>query len=182
MIQNTISQPANVAHRPDRRSRLRPILPLLPPQQHCLGQHRSIGNRHGLSLMEVTVSAVLVSVVLAAATQFVGALASGQRVAQRRAYALSTLDNVVEQVASQPWDQIAVDQPFEVELPTEVSQYLPGAQVRLLAADQSEPLVARRVTATIAWPRSKRLDATENLQITFWLYQGESTDLRGKAP
>ena len=140
------------------------------------------GLRGGLTLLEVTVGTLLVSVLLATSVQVMTRFSRQQRVTQQRALALAALDNVLEQVTYASWDRGTVDQPIERELPPAVARQLGGGRVELRATDVTEPLAARRVTASLAWGPRHATATVPPLQLTTWLFPPHTADTNPSPP
>jgi hypothetical protein len=124
-------------------------------------------------LLEIAVATAMLIVLLATSVKLIAVLAGQQRAAERRALALRTLDNLVEQFENLPWDEATAEAAQRLTLPESVTSFLPSAAVQAAVFEEPAPVPARRVTIELTWiPAGGRPPSTARL--TTWVFPDSS--------
>jgi hypothetical protein len=108
-------------------------------------------NRRGVSILELTVSAVLLVALMTLCLTMLGAAASQQASGRRRAAALAEAANVLEQIAAVPFEELAGDRLAGWRLSPEAAAQLPGGTIEVAVDDFLGPPAGKRITVTIGW-------------------------------
>jgi hypothetical protein len=129
--------------------------------------------RSAISLLEITVSAAMLAVLMIVAAQMLDALRSQQRGVQRRALALQTVQALAEQVGNMRWDKLTVEAAEEIIIPTVALAHLPGAKLSIAVDEEREPIPAKRVRFELMWNDASG-QSSGPAQLTTWVYPSES--------
>ena len=108
-------------------------------------------SRRAMTLLEVTVAAALLAVLLTTSAQLLRALKGQQRAAERRAVALQTVQALSERINNMPWDEVTPEAVRGVEIPSEIAPHLPGAELVVAVVDEQEPIAAKRISMELKW-------------------------------
>ena len=130
--------------------------------------------RRGVTIIEVTVAAAMLGVLLASSAQVMRSLAAQQAAAARRATALQLLQAVMEEFANQPWDELTPEFASQVALPDVANSLLPGATVKATVTGDSNPIAAKRLAVELRW-NSPNGQPASPLRLTTWVYAAAST-------
>src|SRR6476659_10959715 len=87
--------------------------------------------RRAFTLLEVTIAAGMLAVLLTTSVQMLRALSIHQRASERRAVALEAVQAVADQVANIPWDQLTAESAKKVTIPKQLAGYLPSAKLTI---------------------------------------------------
>jgi prepilin-type N-terminal cleavage/methylation domain-containing protein len=127
------------------------------------------GQRSGFSLMEVSAAAAMLAVLLALTVQVVIVLSAQQQAAERRAFAVQAVHNLLELVENLSWEQVNEDTADLLRLPESVRGNLPSAKITVATAGETEPVEAKRVTIELAWSTMGGRPAAP-VRMTTWVY------------
>jgi len=125
--------------------------------------------RRGMSLLEITLAAGLLGILMTVSVQMLRVMGDRQRAAERRATALHTVQALTEQLSNLPWDQLTASGANELSIPETVSRYLPGAKLSATVREESEPVVAKRLTLELQW-NGPRGQAATPVRLTVWSF------------
>ncbi len=133
----------------------------------------SFRRREAFSLLELTVVAALLAVLLSIITQTLGALERNMRRTDDRARAVRCVENLMEQFTLGAWDDINDRGIRELVLPEELQQRWPRAKLTGEVVAESEPVAGKRVTL-----RLDRGTAARNRAVTLtaWVYQAPEAE------
>ena len=125
-------------------------------------------SRRGISLVEVTVAAVVMSALVAMLGQAVGWVAMARREADRRQIALLEAANAMERITSHPFDQIDTGDAGQARLSDYARQLLgdDALAVDVQTAEGDPP--AKRITVAVAYKESDR--GQGSIRLTSWVY------------
>ena len=127
----------------------------------------------GITLLEVSVAAALLALLLGATGQFLRALSMQQRAAERRVVALQAIQAVAEQIGNVRFEELTTDAARQAAIPAALEPYLPGARLELDVADEAAPAVAKRVSIGLSWnaPGGQRAG---QVHVTTWVFPDAS--------
>lgn len=126
--------------------------------------------RRGALLLEVIVSAGLLTAMLAAVNQVLVRLHAQSKLVERRVAAQETLENMLEEYTIRPWDEIQTDTIAELVLPEWVQEKLPEFEVTGSVTQQADPVAAKRVTLRLSW-REPTGVRRRPLSLTTWVFR-----------
>jgi hypothetical protein len=129
--------------------------------------------RRAFTVLEVSVSTVLLLVVMSLAAQTLG-LVIGQRLeTERRQWALQQAVNVMDRLTVLPWENLSTDQATEVASATvsaAISE-LPNGSVNVQIDDQTDgPADCKRVVVEVGW-RSRPGQVPAPVRLTCWRFR-----------
>jgi prepilin-type N-terminal cleavage/methylation domain-containing protein len=107
--------------------------------------------RRGFTLLEVTVAAAMLAMLMGASLQMLRVVSVRQRAADRRTIALEAIQAVSDQVANIPWDNLSIESARRVTIPQPLQTYLPGAILSLSLDDEAAPVPSRRMHVELTW-------------------------------
>lgn len=101
--------------------------------------------------MEVVVACGLAAVLMAVSVQMLTLMATQRRDVERRAIAQQEAANLIERVASIPFEQLTPDSLQSLTIDPEVARLLPAAKASLSLAAEPGPTPAKRVAVEVSW-------------------------------
>src|SRR5881409_814145 len=107
--------------------------------------------RRAFTLLEVTIAAGMLAVLLTTSVQMLRALSIHQRASERRAVGLEAVQAVADQVANIPWDQLTAESAKKVTIPKQLDGYLPGAKLSVSLDEEPTPTPSRRIQIDLTW-------------------------------
>jgi len=140
------------------------------PRALSLRPRRSIP-RVGMSLLEITLAAGLLGILMAVSVQMLRVMGDRQRAAERRAAALQTVQSLAETLSNKPWDELSTGAAEQIAIPEAMRPHLPGAKLRVTVNDESEPVVAKRVSLELRW-NNPRGQTSAPVRLTTWVFPG----------
>ena len=124
--------------------------------------------RPGFTFAEVLIAVALLAVLLSLAGQMLLQARRNSRIAEQRALALRTVENCLEELTAQPWDQVNDDAIAKLQLSESLSRRWPNAKVSGVVEEQSEPTQAKRVSLQLKLtPNQPALAA----KLTTWIFR-----------
>jgi len=107
--------------------------------------------RRGMSILEVSVTGVLLVTLLMVCLQMLGATADQRRAIRDRHTALQACTNLMERLCALRWAELTPQRVAEMQLPAEVQEALSGVELNIdLAEPDGEPDV-KRITVLLRW-------------------------------
>jgi type II secretory pathway pseudopilin PulG len=114
---------------------------------------RSFGRcRTGFSLLETTVSFVLIGAAMATLVQTIWLARQQMQLIERQFIATQELANVMERLSLIPFDQLNSEHLPELQPSPELLRLAPRAKLSLEVADVAGPPVGKRLRAKVNWP------------------------------
>ncbi len=109
---------------------------------------------------------LIVTAVIAGACQLLQLVATQRRAAEYRALALSEASNVMEDLLSRSWSELAAKTP-EIALSQTCRERLPSPQMRIDIAPEDSDASSRRISVEIVWQTS----VSRPVRLVAWRYQ-----------
>ena len=129
-----------------------------------------MSERRGVSLLEMSIAAILVGMLATAVLQLVLVMAGQHRGLAKRYVAIQESANIMERVSAMPWTELTSEAVAEMELSPEAQQSLSGATLAIEVGQPEGEPAAKRVTVVIRWPdREGRPD--HKVRLVGWRYQ-----------
>jgi type II secretory pathway pseudopilin PulG len=129
--------------------------------------------RRAFTLLEVTIAAGMLAVLLTTSVQMLRALSIHQRASERRAVALEAVQAVADQVANIPWDQLTAESAKKVTIPKQLAGYLPGAKLTVSLDEEPTPTASRRVHIDVTWNGADGQPVAP-VRLTSWVFPERS--------
>jgi Tfp pilus assembly protein PilE len=123
---------------------------------------------HAFTIIEVTAAAAILAVLLAAFVPATLLVQNHRRESAAHCLALQAADNLLEHVLALPWGEIHSDVAGDTVRAEQVLAGVPGASWRIIVADESSNVSAKRVTVQVSYGAGVRADVVE---FTAWVYQ-----------
>jgi len=135
---------------------------------HCLNPSRP--RRRGFGLIEMAVTGLLLAVAMAATLQVVGWVALDRRAVERRERAVLEVSNLMERVASRPWDELSTEALVGLKLSASSAAFLPGSNLSLKVIPSDDPPIRKQIVIEIRWrDRSARTEAP--VRVVAWVHR-----------
>jgi type II secretory pathway pseudopilin PulG len=127
----------------------------------------------GFTILELVAGAAMLAVLMAIIGQLVAQMNRQSAVAERRQYALTTIENVMEQLTARPWSEISDDAVSEFDLPAELTKRWPAAALSGNVVETSETLVAKQISLKLTLSSDGR---ERPLSLTTWIYRSSNEE------
>lgn len=124
--------------------------------------------RSGFTLLELSVAAAVLAVLLATALKVMTATSNHARANERRLIALQTVQAVTEQIGNIPWDRLPTEAANPFPLPESTTAQLPGAELKVAVHDETAP-PAKRITVELTWSANDA-DRAAPVRLTSWVF------------
>ena len=127
-------------------------------------------SRAGFVLHEAMLALALAMAILAGLTQLLGMVAQQRRLARQQVIAMAEAGNLMEDLASRRWNDIAPEQVASLALSEECQRSLPSGKlhVDVVAEDQD----TKRISLRIDW-RAASGRRGEPVRLVGWIYRSE---------
>ena len=126
--------------------------------------------RKGVTILEVTVAAVLLGTLMMVCLHLLSAASAQRRALDQRQAAIIELSNEMERLSALPWTELTRLKPADERISPWAQAILPEAKLTVeLAAPAGDP-AARRITASLRWqdPNGRFLPP---VTLTAWKYK-----------
>jgi len=130
-----------------------------------------MNTRRGLTLLEVTVTSLLLAVLFAVSMRMVGATAARRRAAEDRRAAMREAANVMERLAVRPWNELTPEAVADLRLSNEAANALRGATLKIDVTDQPGEPQGKRIVVEVHW-RDSAGKSLPPRRLTAWRYGG----------
>jgi len=126
-----------------------------------------------MTLLEVSVALLVLTVAMVALVQLISLSARQRRMDDQRSIALQELANEAELLAVLPWSELTAERLASWRPSEELSAKLPGAKCQAAVQDEAGPPLARRIELSIGWINSVG-ESMAPVELTFWRYAPEA--------
>jgi prepilin-type N-terminal cleavage/methylation domain-containing protein len=130
------------------------------------------GRRRGLTLLEVSMAAAMLCVLMLIAVQMFWAVTTKQPAAERHALALEAVQALAEQIGNMRWNELTTPSVGQIQMPASASAHLPGAKLAVDLTEEVEPIAAKRVTVELTWNNPPGRPARP-VRLTCWAFVDE---------
>jgi prepilin-type N-terminal cleavage/methylation domain-containing protein len=131
------------------------------------------GTRRGFTLIEVTITVVLLAAAMTAIVQVLGWVAAERRAIERRQWAVEEAANLMERVTAAPFDEITAESARAVTLSAPVREKLPGPELTVNVSAPEAAHGGKRVAIGIRW-RGRGGTWEAPVRLTAWIYPGRN--------
>jgi len=121
------------------------------------------------TVLEVTVAAAMLAMLLASAMQMVHVVTVHQRSAVRRIVAIQAVQSISDQIANIPWDKLTTTSATQVGIPKPLEPYLPGAALKITLQDDAAPVNSKRLHVELGWSGPGGQPVAP-VRLTTWIY------------
>ncbi len=126
--------------------------------------------RRSFTITEIVVTCVVLAATLTVCVQFLGAAAAQRRAVRNRQAAIQQSASVMERLCVRSWDELTPQYAAGVQLSDELRQILPESSLEVDITPAPEDPDAKRITVVVRWPdRSGRPQLTHRL--VAWKYR-----------
>ena len=126
--------------------------------------------RRGFNLTEVIVACAIAVVAMMGIAQLMYQVARQYRVVEGRNLVALEAANIMEDLMSRSWEEIAADEVPVVELSPACLQAAPDAELKIDIQQGPDEAEARRITVTIQWLTHVG-QPTDPIQLVAWKYR-----------
>jgi|SRR3954451_15357489 prepilin-type N-terminal cleavage/methylation domain-containing protein len=127
-----------------------------------------LGTRRGFTLLELSVAAAMLAMLMASAVQMIRLVSSHQRAAERRVVALEAVQSVADEIGNMRWDTVTIESAKQVTIPKPLQSYLPGATLNVAMNDEATP-VSKRLRIELSWPGADGKPVAP-VRLTTWVF------------
>ena len=130
-----------------------------------------MNRRRGISLIELIAAAALLTVLLLVLAHVLALVSVQRRASDRRMLAVEEVANVMEQIAVREYEELLVDQPFEIPLSDAAQKSLPDAQLTIeISPTEMQPPTGKRITVELVW-QNRAGQTNGPVRLTAWRYR-----------
>jgi len=126
--------------------------------------------RRGFTIVEMTVAAAMLGMLLAVCLQMVAAMVAQRRAADQRQCATIELANVMERLAARPWAELTPQAVAGEQTPASIRSLLPGAELKVEISTPTDEPGAKRIAASLRW-QDRSGGFLPAVTITTWKYR-----------
>ncbi len=127
----------------------------------------SPATRRGLSIVEVTMALLILSVAVAGLLKILTVAASQRRATENRRLALEEIANQAEQIALLPWEELTAEKLAARQPSADLLAAARSAQLTLTASEDAGPPAAKRIRIAVSWTTPTG-ESAEPVQLTIW--------------
>ena len=132
-------------------------------------RHNSKFGRRGLTLSELIIAAAITVAAMVGIAQLMYQVTRQYRVVTCRNLAAEEAANIMEDLMSRPWNEIAAKEPPSIEFSPACRQAAPDAELQLEIVPEEGQEDIRRITVQIHWMTNSTQQA-EPIQLVAWRY------------
>jgi hypothetical protein len=125
-----------------------------------------------MTLVELTIAALLLGVAMTATVQILGWVAAERRSLERRQCAVQEAGNLMERLSARPWDRLPAAGVRDVTLSEPARRLLPGAELTVAVdePDRTGPVESKRIALRIRW-RNRAGGWDAPVRLSAWTYR-----------
>lgn len=139
-----------------------------------MNDYGTTNRRSGFTVMELTVATIMLGMILAVTVKFVTAMSARRLAVEHEQAAIREAGNVMERLASRPWDQLSPESVRDLQLSDEARQTLPGAELQVRLATPEKEGDPKQIAVEIRWP--ERSDGPpRTVRVAAWKYRTPAT-------
>jgi Tfp pilus assembly protein PilV len=131
-----------------------------------------VRRRHGLSVLEVTLALLVLTVAIGGLAQLLATAAAHRRTSDQRRLALQEVANQAERIALWSYDELTAEKLGGLAKGDDLAAALPAATFQATLTDEAGPPASKRVRLEVHWT-----DAAGNAQqpvgLTIWKHRPE---------
>jgi hypothetical protein len=135
---------------------------------------RGAARRRGTMFYEATMAMVIAAAVLVCVTQILSLASQQRRATEYRSLAAYEAGNLIEDLMTRPWSELANKPLHEVPLSENCRQRLPKGRLQLEIASEGETESVRRLSIQIDWEVATD-QRGEPVKLVAWRYQSQET-------
>lgn len=135
---------------------------------------RAAPTRRGFSLLEVLVAGLAVSTAVLIAFTALTTAQSGRRKAERMQYATQELQNQLERLSIQKWEDLTPERLAKWNTLESPGDRIPGAQLSVSVSEVMQPRRARQLVAQWKWSEADQ-HKYPPLRLTTWIFAPKET-------
>ena len=138
------------------------------------GPWRCRQRRRAFTMVEVTLSVLLLTVAMTATVQILGLVAIQRREVERRQWAIQEVANLMEHLSADSWERINADSARSFVLSDEIRRKLPEPELSI-EVDKTEPdRGEKRLAIRLRW-RNRGGEWAAPVRLTAWVSRPRST-------
>jgi hypothetical protein len=125
--------------------------------------------RSGFTLVEVAVTAFLLTASMTLTLHLIGWVAAERRASDRRQWASQDVANLMEHLTARPWDELTPGAVQDVGLGESSKRRLPGSELSV-RVDEPDGPDSRRISLRLRW-RNRSGTWEAPVRLTAWVYR-----------
>jgi prepilin-type N-terminal cleavage/methylation domain-containing protein len=131
------------------------------------------GTRRGFTLIEVTITVVLLAAAMTAIVQVLGWVAAERRATERRQWAIEEAANLMERVTAAPFEEVTAESARAVTLSAPIREKLTSPELTVIVSEPEAVGGGKRVAIAIRWLGRGRTSEAP-VRLTAWIYPGRN--------
>ena len=124
------------------------------------------------TVLETTLSVALLAVAMTTTVQILGWVAYQRRSVERRECAIQEVANLMEHLATEPWERVTAQSTAKSSLSGEARRKLPGAELAIDVAETDPGLGEKRLSIRLRW-RNRAGDWDAPVRLTAYINKRE---------
>src|SRR5688572_22075331 len=108
-------------------------------------------SRRAISVLELTLSLLVLTVVVTALAQLLATAAAHRRVTELRRIAVQEVANQAERIALLTWDETTAEKLGSLKPSESLQAANPAAKLQLALSDEAGPPVSKRIEIEVHW-------------------------------
>lgn len=136
----------------------------------CRAPSRAWRDRRGFSMTELIVSSVLLTTIFAVALPTLRWIGLEQRAAGQRQLATIEAANLMDRIASRPWNELNPEFAKSVKVSDDVQRQLLDADVNVAITTPADDANAKQIALTLKWQDRKNVPVAP-VRLTTWVYR-----------
>lgn len=123
-----------------------------------------------MTLVETAVAAAMLAVFMITATRMMATLSAQRQASERHGIALQTANNLLEELSSHSWRALTPEAAADwAEKASQELERLPGAKLTAEVVDETEPVVVKRLSVSLAWKTPAGRPGAP-IRLTAWVF------------
>lgn len=131
------------------------------------------GRRRGISVLEVTLALMILTVSITGLVQLLATAAGQRRTSETRRLAAQEVANQAERIALLTWDELTTDRLAALRPSELLTAAVPSASLRTAVETEAGPPESKRVRIEIQWTDPSG-QTVEPIGLTIWQFHRES--------
>jgi type II secretory pathway pseudopilin PulG len=131
-------------------------------------QSKPIGRRRAFTMVEVTLSVLLLAVAMTTTVQILGWTATQRRAVERRQWAIQEVANLMEHLTAEPWDRVTPESAGTLTLSAEIRGKLPEPELKIHVDESAAGRGEKRLAIELRW-RNRSGTWEAPVRLTAWI-------------
>ena len=131
------------------------------------------GDKRGFLLLEMIVSLILLGTAMAIIVPTLGWMGVQNRLSLQKQEAVQILHNLMEELATRPYEELTPETAEKIELPEALRSQLPGAKLEVEITEPDTQPPAKRIRMRLVWNQRSGMPLSP-IRLTAWVHEKEA--------